>query len=320
MAISVDTQDLINYPGNVKRVSIDQVSVVPQGAEGDEKYVSKFATTAYSDIENRTAIQDIYTTSFKIGWCKSSGFAGNDGKFDLASGAKTIKVKLDSTTGGDGNGYYPITLDYNTDLSPMSGEVVAADMEVEIRATASGLDTADVGYTAAYRNCSVEFIDGKFWILSGTTGEFYTGNNKSAVDVKAGDSNNAATILGFDLKTSSSSLAGVAINEALVTTEVTISGVGMTINSNTGAVAGDCMMITDRNNTDYFQLLSDPTDGVGLSCESTAIKHHYDTGEAKVQLLKEQDPDAEPTMWLDTIDKINRHGVKCIINEIDYSS
>ena len=31
MAINIDTQDLDNYPGNVKRVTVDQDQIVPAG-------------------------------------------------------------------------------------------------------------------------------------------------------------------------------------------------------------------------------------------------------------------------------------------------
>jgi hypothetical protein len=65
MSISIDTQDLVNYPGNVKRVTIDQESVVPQGFEGDSQFMLSFSTTAYSDITAKTKIQDLYVTDFK---------------------------------------------------------------------------------------------------------------------------------------------------------------------------------------------------------------------------------------------------------------
>ena len=55
MALNVDTQDLVNYPGTVKRVTIDVSSIVPQGYQGDEKIVMTGATTAYSDNNNNTA-------------------------------------------------------------------------------------------------------------------------------------------------------------------------------------------------------------------------------------------------------------------------
>jgi len=63
MALSISTQDLINYPGNVKTVLADQAQIVPTGYEGDEQFVLKFSTNAYSNNINYTAIQDIYVTS-----------------------------------------------------------------------------------------------------------------------------------------------------------------------------------------------------------------------------------------------------------------
>jgi hypothetical protein len=42
MAINVDTQDLVNYPGTVKRVTVDQEQVVPSGYEGDEQFMLSF--------------------------------------------------------------------------------------------------------------------------------------------------------------------------------------------------------------------------------------------------------------------------------------
>jgi hypothetical protein len=92
MAIQIDTQDLDNYPGNVKRVSVDQTSVVPQGFEGDEQFMLNISTSAYSDNVNRTNIQSLYITNFKAGWCKSSGFSGT--KFALDASRKAIRYFL----------------------------------------------------------------------------------------------------------------------------------------------------------------------------------------------------------------------------------
>ena len=39
MAINLDVQDLVNYPGTVKRVTIDTEVVVPAGSDGDEKFL-----------------------------------------------------------------------------------------------------------------------------------------------------------------------------------------------------------------------------------------------------------------------------------------
>lgn len=318
MAITVDVQDLENFPGNVKRVTVDQASVVAQGQEGDEQYLFKFSTTAYSDITARTAIQDYYMTNLKAGWARSSGFAGNSGQFSLTASVNRIMVKIDSTVSGTDNGYYEITLEYNADTTPMSGVSIAADIETKIRAIS--LDTADAGYALAYKNASVEYKDGKFWIVSGSVSNYYTGNNRSYVDVISGLTNDALAVLGFDLKINSATLAAASIKEALVTSGYTTSTSGMTIDQNIGAVEGDCLLITDRSTTDYFQLDGAPTGGgTVLSFSSTAITNNYVASGAKVQLLREQDPDAGPSAWFEDVDKITRHGIKTMINSIDFS-
>lgn len=321
MAITVSTQDLDNYPGTVKNVTVNQSSVIPQGEEGDEKYVLSFSTTAYSDNATSTAIQSLYITDFKAGWCRSSGLVGTGGKFTLTASGNTIGVKMDTTvSGNDGNGYYDITLDYNTDGTPIGGEAIAADMETKIRALANNLETADTGYNLAYLNASVEYKNGAFWIVSGSMGEYYTGSSKTAVSVQAGQTNDASEILGFDISTTSENLENLVVNEALVTTGYTVSGTTMTISQNIGAEQGDCLMITDRTNTDYFQLTANPTGGTILTFDGSVITHDYAANKAKVQLLVEQDPLGTPVLWHDTIDDITRFGLKTIINQIDYSS
>ena len=317
--INVDVQDLENFPGNVKRVSIDQVSVVPSGAEGDEKYLFKFSTTAYSDITARTVIPDYYVTDFKSGWARSSGFTGNSGQFNLTASANSLLIKIDSTVSGTSNGYYEIILDYNVDGTPLSGDSIAEDLEVKIRALGDNLNTADASYKLAYKNVSVEYKDGKFWIVSGSVSKFYTGNNRSYVDVISGTTNDALAVLGFDLKINSAILNSMSINEALVTSGYTTGTSGITIDQNIGAVEGDCLLITDRTNSDYFQLDGNPVGGVALTFSSTAITHNYGANVTKVQLLREQDPDSGPTPWFTDIDKITRHGIKTMINSIDFS-
>lgn len=318
MAINLDTQSLIDYPGNVKRVTLDQDSIVPMGSEGDEKIVMTVSTSAYSDIATRTAIQDLYITNFKTGWCKSSGFKGTT--FALDSSHCSIEVKIDSTTSGVSNGYYRITLDHEGGLS-INGDVIAADMETKIRALADSLDTVDTGYKLSYMNSSVEFSGGRFWIISGSLSGYYSGANKSAVKVRSSAINDASAILGFNISTNSEDIDGLEIKEALVLTDYTAtSGTGtITISNNIGAAVNDCLVITDRVNTDYFQV-DNITNGTVIEFDGTKVQNNYSASGAKVQLLREQDPDSEPALWFTTIDDIARHGIKTIVNQIDYSS
>jgi hypothetical protein len=317
MAINVNTQDLVNYPGTVKRVTIDQSSLVPQGSEGDEQFMSSFSTSAYSNNTSNTAIQDYYITDLKMGWCKSSGLVGST--FALDTTACNLAVKMDSTVSGtSGDGYYTITLDHENGAA-INGSAVAEDMEEKIRALADNLETADIGYKLAYMNSSVEFKNGKFWVYSGSVGKYYTGSNKTSVDIKAASSNDASEILGFNLKQSSEVLKGIEVREALVTSNLTIGGVDtMTISSNIGASQYDCLLITDGTNTDYIQATS--VSGTTIGFDADLLSNAYTANEAKVQLFRETDPDTEPTRVLSTVDAICRHGLKTIVNQIDYSS
>ena len=137
MAISISVQDLENYPGTTKKISIDLDSIVQVGSEGDETFVLNASTSSYSDNDDRTAIQDIYITEIKAGWCKSSGFAGSSGKFYIDDSHKNLKIKIDATvSGSNGDGYYTVSLTPNDDSTPINGETIAAELEDEIRALA----------------------------------------------------------------------------------------------------------------------------------------------------------------------------------------
>jgi len=206
MALNVDTQDLENYPGNNKRVTVDIDSLVPVGYEGDEQIVMTVSTTAYSDIANRTAIQDLYITEAKSGWIKSSGFKGS--VFQLDDTHKTFRIALDTTVSGWlGSGWYTVILDED-DGSNLPGTEVAEDMETKIRALPTGAqwNTGDDGLIMAYKNCSVEFNSGKFKIISGSIGDTYIGVDKSAVTVTSGLADDCLSWLGFDLTISSEDL------------------------------------------------------------------------------------------------------------------
>lgn len=326
MAINISTQDLENYPGNLKTVTVDQTSIVPAGYEGDEQYVQKFSTTAYSDIANTTAIQDVYVTDYVTGWCKSSSFAGAGGKFDLDATHNTLDIKIDNTTttSGSGDGYYEIVLEYNDDLTPVAGSDVAADMETKIRALT--VETEDTGFALSYLNCSVDYQDGKFWIISGSMTSNYSGANRSSVKVRAGITNDCLKELGFDLSLDSQSLAGVAVTEGYITGNYVTDTTPLAISAGTGVSAGDCLMISDGTNTDYFTALSGTIDTsivvpTNVNNNFVGVTSSYTTASgAKLQVLREQDPDGRPTLWYTNIDSIVRFGIKTLVNQIDYSS
>ncbi len=161
---NVTVYDLDNYPDNGKTVTVALASIVPVGAEGDERWVISSSTTGYSDITNRTAIQDLYIRDIRAGWAKSSGLKG--GVFTIAAANKTLGIKMDSIA----TTYY-IVLETGNNLS---ADAVAADMETKIRAipTAWPWSTSDSGYELAYLNASVEFENNRFQIVITTNKDY----------------------------------------------------------------------------------------------------------------------------------------------------
>lgn len=325
MAINIDTQDIDNYPGTIKRVTVDQDTITPIGFEGDEQFVLTVSTTAYSDNDARTAIQDSYITDFAIGWCKSSGLVGSGGKFVLDSSNYKLKVMMDATiSGSDGNGYYDISLTYDGGGIAITGEAIAQDIEEKIRSITCV--TGDTGYQLAYTNSSVEYTEGKFKISSGTIGRYYTGQYRSSVQIAAGSTNDCTTVLGFNTPTVSEDIAGTSVPEALITSDYTADTDTLNIGAGTGVSIGDCMEITDNVNTDYFPVISGSTTTVlkvpTLATNGfTGISNSYTVASGtKVQILRAQDPDVEPNNWCENYDSVVRYGVKGIINLIDYSS
>lgn len=326
MAINIDTQDLELYPGTTKRVIVDLNSLVPIGAEGDEKFVLQTTTTAYSDNETRTAIPDLYTTEMKTGWIKSSGFAGSAGKYYVDPTHKSLKIKMDATISGtDGNGYYTVELTPNEDETPVPGETIAAELETKIRAIGDALEAVDIGFYRSYAASSVEYKNGKFWVASGSLSNYYSGNLRSSVSIISATANDCSKELGFDLPTSSYDLSNVAVKETLLNTSYTNDTTDLAVNTGTGAVAGMPFMITDGTNTDYFVALSGTTDSsIKIATDGTngyiGITNDYTGGDAKIQLLKKQDPESIPTSWYTSIDQLVRYGIKVMIEQIDYSS
>ena len=325
MATTITVYDLENYPDNSKTLTIDQKSVLPIGAEGDEKWVLSFVTTAYSDISASTTIQDIYVREIKTGWLKSSGFVGTGGKFTIDSNSKQLKVKLDNSAGAaGGGGYYTITLDEGVNLT---AKAIAEDMEAKIRALPDDASwvAADVGYMLAYMNASVEYEGGRFWIISGSVSPYYTGTTRSSVKAAQADGDICYQTLGFNLSVDSETIASTNVKEAMLASNYTTNTTPLSVNTGTGVVVGDCLMITDGINTDYFTAISGTTETSIVVCTHgnnnyVGIAHGYTTSGTKVQRLREQDPNQAPVAYYDTVDAVTRWGIKSIANQIDYSA
>lgn len=312
MATNVTVRDLENYPDNFKTITVDQSTLVPTGARGDEKWVNSFTTTAYSDNTNLTAIQDIYVREFKAGWYKSSGLVS--GPFIIQSGRQWLGVKIDA------NNTYYIQLDAST----YGGDSLASQIEEKIRAVPTTSGTWNTGDDVlAYENAIVDYVNGKFIIVSGNVGEFYTGVNRSSVAITASGADTLFSYLSFKLGVSSESLSTNLSTQTMLGTSYTVSGATLVLASDIGFVAGDSAYITNGTTSDYFTVISGS--GVTWTVPNVAtngfngIANSYTTGEAKVMRLRFQDPDQEPVCYHDTIDSIVRWGIASLVNQIDFS-
>jgi len=198
-------------------------------------------------------------------------------------------------------------------------------MEEKIRALT--LHTEDTGFSLSYINASVEYQDGKFYIVSGSLGSYFTGEDRSSVKVMAANSNDCSDELGFNLPMDSETLSGIAIKESYITVNYTTDTTPLIIAAGTGVEAGDCLMITDGGTkVDYFTAISGTTStsivvATVANNSYVGIANSYTTASgARVQILRQQDPEGIPTMWYTDIDSIVRWGIKSIVNQVDYSS
>lgn len=311
MATNITARDLENYPDISKTITVDQKTLVPTGAQGDEKWVLSFVTTAYSDNTNRTAIQGIYMQEVSTGWFKSSGLVELGNSITISGGANSFEISI------DGSSWYDVTLtngSYGTDSLAEHIQDVIREIP-----TASGITFSSNDDPLSFKNAMVEYTNQKFYIISGTVSEFYTGTNKSSVDVRINGVDLLYKTLGFNLGVSSENIAQTAVKESLVTTSCGPSSTSVVIYTMTGLVAGDPMAIVDDTNIEYFMA------GVGTTTTNIVIAsgtliNSYTANESKVQRLRVQDPDQEPVSYHSTIDSAMRWGIMSVINQIDFSS
>jgi hypothetical protein len=129
-------------------------------------------------------------------------------------------------------------------------------------------------------------------------------------------------MLGFDLTVSSYVLAGQQIREAEVTQDYPFSGdyTVLYTSGGMGVNTGDALAITDGANIDYFIVQGTGPATGQIAVTSGTISNSYTAEKAKVQLLRMQDPEGEPTSPYSSMDALARHGIKHMINQIDYSS
>ena len=311
MATNITVKDLDNYPDISKTITVDQKTLVPTGAQGDEKWVLSFVTTAYSNNTALTAIQDIYVQEFSTGWIKSSGLV------DLGSGVIISSVSKSFEISIDGSNWYDVVLTEAT-YGPDS---LADHIQTVVRGipTASGIGWSSSDDQLAFKNAIVEYDEGKLKIISGNVSEFYTGTNKSSVDIQANGIDTLYKDLGFNLDTNSEEIATRDIKESLVVTSCGPTSSIIIVNTMTGLAAGDPIAIVNDSNTEYF-IAASGTSTSSIVIVSGTLINSYTGVEAKVQKLRLQDPDQEPVNYHSTVDSIMRWGIMSVINQIDFSS
>jgi len=309
MAVNVTVYDLDNYPDNNKTVTVDQLQVVPISYEGDEQWVLSFRTSAYSDNDNNTAIQNIYVREMRAGWLKSSGFVS--GPYVIGATNKILSIKLDNSVR-----YYSVVLTEGT----YGGNSLADHIETKIRSIPStDPDWQSVDDSLAYINASVEYINGKFHIYSGSVAKNYTGALRTSVELTASGTDTCYEYLGFNLNMNSYDVASTAINETYISQDHTGGEASLYLNSDIGVTPGECLAITDNTNTDYFVAMAVSGTLITVASGLAGISNSYTANKAKVQLLRLQDPDQVPAPVYDTVDKITRWGIKSLANQIDFS-
>lgn len=310
MATNITVRDLDNYPDTSKTISVDQSTLVPTGAQGDEKWVLSFTTTAYSDSTALTGIQNIYVQEFSTGWNKSSGLVDLSGGVTIIPGSKSFKISI------DGSSYYDVMLS-EAIYGPDS---LADHIQTVIRAipTTSGIGWNSSDDQLAFKNAIVEYNEGKLKIVSGNVSEFYTGGSKSAVHVMASGVDTLYKGLGFNLGMDSETIASTSIKESLVVTSCGPSSTAIIIETMSDLSVGDPMAIIDDSNTEYF-IAASGTTSTNIVIISGTLTNSYTGMEAKVQRLRVQDPDQEPVHYHSTVDSVMRWGIMSILNQIDFS-
>lgn len=145
------------YPDNTKTISVDMVTRIPLGADGDEKFVMYISTGAYSDAAARTAIAPIYVYDMRRGWAQSYPLSSPV----TISGDYTIQVAVDEE---DAN-YVTLTVSSGSIAGPM----LASSLQTQLQATAISGSKASSINKLSYLNAQVRYEDSRLTFLSGST-------------------------------------------------------------------------------------------------------------------------------------------------------
>ena len=187
-------------------------------------------------------------------------------------------------------------------------------------------------YQLGYMNMSVEYTDGRFQFVSGSVSEYYSGANKSSVNINTGtldlkDGENANHILGLDFPMTSESLASFEAKEARVNGSYTAGNTTLNVKEYTwvdiATISGSVFAITSDNSSwEYFLCTGGTVSAMTIAGMhgSGGLINSYSDDDKLLMFDGPQDPQAVPTPWHSEIDSIVRWGVKSISNQIDFSS
>jgi hypothetical protein len=191
------------YPNNSKTITVDVVSRIPVGADGDEKYIVWVYPGAgvYKDNSTRVQPDPIFLYDIKRGWALSESIGS-----PLTISTGTITVAIDEAD----EGAVTVTLTTGT----YAGSSLASQIQSQLNATASG-SGEKVGETnqLSYLNAQVRYEDSKFLFMSGSIKSSYNDSanyaNTSSMKIVGGTLKTALGFTGgyansFDLATTSS--------------------------------------------------------------------------------------------------------------------
>lgn len=173
------------YPNNSKTVTVDIVSRIPLGAEGDEKFVLYVYTSAYSDNGNNTTIAPVYMYEMRRGWAQSHSLSSPV----MVSGNYTLQVAIDEAD----SGYVTLTVSSGS----ISGPLLASSLEDQIRSEAVSGTKASASNKLSYLNAQVKFEDNALVFLSGSTRSSFNSTDRSKVSSVKVVGGTGAENLGF---------------------------------------------------------------------------------------------------------------------------
>jgi hypothetical protein len=164
------------YPNNSKTVSVDIVTRIPLGAEGDEKFVLYVYTSAYSNNASTTAIAPIYMYEMRRGWAQ-----GFEVSSPIATDGGTITVAIDETDQG--------AVELTVESGSQSGSVLASVLQAQLQYEAVSGTKSTASNKLSYLNAQVKYEDSRLTFYSGSTRQYFNNSDRtktSSVKVTGG--------------------------------------------------------------------------------------------------------------------------------------